>query len=413
MKLLIVTQYFWPESFRINDLASGLRERGHEVTVLTGYPNYPEGKLYPGYRLFSQPNEQWNGIKIIRAPLVPRGSGGALRLAANYLSFALGASLCACTLGREPFDALLVFQPSPVTSGIPARILKGMTGVPILFWVQDLWPQSLAAVGAVRSPVLLGLVDRLVRWIYAGCDLVLIQSRAFAETIHGQGVSKERIAYFPNSAEAFYCPVDRKQAAELDRELPEGFRVMFAGNIGAAQDFETILAAAEILKTHTQIVWVVIGEGRMRPWVEEEVERRGLSGRVTLLGRKPAEEMPRYFVWADLLLVTLRREPIFALTIPSKMQSYLACARPVLAALDGEGAQVLEESGGGYSCQPEDPQALAEGVLRIYSLTEADRQLMGNRGRNYYLQQFERELLLDRLEGWLREISPARLANKQ
>lgn len=413
MKLLIITQYFWPESFRINDLASGLRERGHEVTVLTGYPNYPEGKLYPGYRLFRQANEQWNGIRIIRAPLVPRGNGGALRLAMNYLSFALGASLRACTLGRESFDALLVFQPSPVTCGIPARILKGLTGAPILFWVQDLWPQSLAAVGAVRSPVLLGLVDRLVRWIYAGCDRVLIQSRAFAETICGQGVSQERIAYFPNSAEAFYCPVDRGQAAALDRELPEGFRVLFAGNIGAAQDFETILAAAELLKTHPQIVWVVIGDGRLRPWVEEEVERRGLSGRVTLVGRKPAEEMPRYFACADLLLVTLRREPIFALTIPSKVQSYLACARPVLAALEGEGAQVLEESGGGYVCPPEDSQALAEGVLRIYGLTKAERELMGDRGRNYYLQQFERERLLDRLEGWLRELSPARRGNEQ
>lgn len=413
MKLLIVTQYFWPESFRINDLASGLRERGHEVTVLTGYPNYPEGKLYPGYRLLRQPSEQWNGIRIIRAPLVPRGSGGALRLAANYLSFALGASLRACTLRREPFDALLVFQPSPVTCGIPARILKGLTGAPILFWVQDLWPQSLAAVGAVRSPVLLGLVDRLVRWIYAGCDRILIQSRAFAETICGQGVSQERIAYFPNSAEAFYCPVDREQAAALDRELPEGFRVLFAGNIGAAQDFETILTAAELLKTHPQIVWVVIGDGRLRPWVEEEVERRGLSGRVTLVGRKPAEEMPRYFAWADLLLVTLRREPIFALTIPSKVQSYLACARPVLAALEGEGAQVLEESGGGYACPPEDPQALAETVLRMYGLTETERQAMGNNGRDYYLKQFERELLLDRLEGWLRELSPVQRNKKQ
>lgn len=412
MKLLIITQYFWPENFRINDLASGLRERGHEVTVLTGYPNYPEGKLYSGYRLFRQTSEQWNGIRIIRAALVPRGKGGTLRLVLNYLSFALGASLRVCALRREQFDALLVFQPSPVTCGIPARILKRLTGTPILFWVQDLWPQTLAAVGAVRSSAILGLLDRLVRWIYADCDRVLIQSRAFAETISNQGVPQERIAYFPNSAEAFYYPVEREQTAALGRELPEGFRIMFAGNIGAAQDFDTILAAAELLKKHPQIVWVVIGDGRMRPWVEEELERRGLSDRVTLVGRKPAEEMPSYFAWADLLLVTLRREPIFALTIPSKMQSYLACARPILAALEGEGAQVLEESGGGYACRPEDPKALAETVLKMYGLTDTERQVIGNCGRNYYLQQFEREHLLNRLEGWLREFTPARLGNE-
>lgn len=405
MKLLIVSQYFWPESFRINDLACGLKERGHEVTVLTGYPNYPSGTLYPGYHLFRRTEEQWRGIRIIRAPLVVRGNGGVFRLTLNYLSFALSASIYGAWCCRNAFDAMLVFQPSPVTCGIPARVLKWLHGTPILFWVQDLWPHSLAAVGVVRYGLVLRMVDRLVRWIYRGCDRILIQSRAFAETVHQQGVAPAKVQYYPNSAEPFYQPIAPTLALREQAELPDGFKVMFAGNIGAAQDFETILAAAEQLKDHPQIRWVIIGDGRLRDWVETEVTRRGLTEQVILLGQKPTEAMPRYFACADLLLVTLKKEPIFALTIPSKVQSYLACAKPVIASLEGEGALIVEESGGGLTCPPEDPQALAKAVLNVYAMTTPERDTMGQRGRDYFLAQFERELLLDRLEMWLQTVS--------
>jgi glycosyltransferase involved in cell wall biosynthesis len=186
--------------------------------------------------------------------------------------------------------------------------------------------------------------------------------------------------------------------------MPAGFRIMFAGNIGAAQDFATILGAAEKLGNYADIHWIILGDGRMRPWVENEVRQRGLTETVHLLGRHPAEAMPRYFSLADVLLVTLKKEPIFSLTIPSKVQSYLACAKPVIAGLDGEGARVIEEAGTGIACPAEDPEALSAAVLTMYSMSEAERGAMGLRGRAYFEKHFERTMLLDRLERWMKEV---------
>ena len=244
MKILLLTQYFWPESFRINDVALGLRERGHEVCVVTGMPNYPGGRLFKGYSFFGPFRDRFENLDIRRAPLLVRGDGGPIRLALNYISLAASLALLAPWMARGRFDAILVYQPSPITIGIPARVIKLLKRLPIVFWVQDLWPQTLSATGAVNSPMLIAAVDRLVRWIYRGCDRVLVQSRAFVDPIAAQGVPRERIVYVPNSAEDFYRRVTPASADPAAREFRPGFRVLFAGNIGAAQDFPTIIAAA-------------------------------------------------------------------------------------------------------------------------------------------------------------------------
>jgi colanic acid biosynthesis glycosyl transferase WcaI len=408
MNILIVSQYFWPESFRINDLAEGLKEQGHSLTVLTGIPNYPEGRFFSGYGFFTHRREQWHGINIIRVPLIPRGGGGGLRLALNYLSFAYCGALLAPVLCRGRYDLIFVYEPSPITVGIPALVIKFLRRIPIIFWVQDLWPESLSATGAVTSRLALGLVDRLVRLIYAGCDLVLVQSRAFLDVIQSQGVPPDRIQYFPNGAEELYRPIHPDTATAGAKELPEGFRVIFAGNLGAAQDFTTILTAAEMLKQHTDIHWIIIGDGRVRCWVAEQIKVRGLEDSVVLLGRKPSESMPHYFALADVLLVTLKKMPVFALTIPSKLQSYLACGRPVVAALEGEGARVVEESGAGFVAQPEDPKGLAAAVLAMYDASAEQRAVMGKNGRRYFEEHFERSVLIQHLEQWISEVTHPR-----
>jgi glycosyltransferase involved in cell wall biosynthesis len=217
------------------------------------------------------------------------------------------------------------------------------------------------------------------------------------------GDSKQ-VLYYPNSAEEFYQPVNVDDEAPEQVVMPEGFRVTFAGNIGAAQDFETILAAAELIKEQKDIKWIILGDGRMLPWVREQVTLRGLENTVYLLGRYPAEAMPRFFALSDALLVSLKKEPIFSLTIPAKIQSYLACAKPIIAALDGEGAKVAEESRAGLTCPAENPDALAKTVLKMYDMSEKDRQLMGKNGRIYFEKNFERNMLLDRLEGWMDDL---------
>lgn len=404
MNLLIITNHFWPENFRITDLALGLMARGHRVTVLTGVPDYPEGKFFPGYGIFKRRREDYQGINIRRVPLVPRGQGGRLRLALNYLSFALCGCLLAPLSCPGPFDWILVFETSPVTVGLPALVLKRLRHIPIMFWVQDLWPESLSATGAVDSPLVLGLVGLVVRLIYRGSDLILAQSRAFFPSIGQYGGSREKIVYFPNSAEDFYRPVQVEAEAPERALLSRGFNLIFAGNIGAAQDFDTILAAAELLKDRRDLHWVILGDGRRRAWVEDQVQARGLSATVHLLGRYPPEAMPRFFALADALLVTLKKEPIFALTIPGKVQSYLAAAKPVIACLDGEGARVVQEAGAGLAGPAGDPKALAENVLAMYHLSKSARRAMGLRGRGYFEKHFERELLLDRMEALMQGV---------
>jgi len=406
LNILIVTQYFWPESFRINDLALGLRDRGHSVTVYTGKPNYPEGNYFPGYGLFGRARDNFQGIPVVRVPLIARGKGGKMRLALNYLSFAACASLLAFRC-RGRFDAILVYEPSPATVGLPALVLKTLKRAPILFWVQDLWPESLSATGAIHSKWILGAVESMVRLIYRHCDRILIQSRAFAPSIEALGADPACIRYFPNSAESLYQPSSREGDTAPDQVLPAGFRIMFAGNIGAAQDFETILAAATLLKEQTTIQWLVLGDGRLRDWVAAQIEARGLQTTFHLLGRHPPEMMPGFFAQADAMLVTLKKEPIFALTIPAKVQSYLACAKPILAALDGEGARVVTESGAGIAIPAENPAALADAVIALTRLDTKDRLAMGSRGREYFEKHFERELLLSRLANWMNELKSA------
>jgi glycosyltransferase involved in cell wall biosynthesis len=405
MKVLIVSQYFWPENFRINDLAVGLMERGHEVVVLTGMPNYPGGKFFPGYGWFKKTPEEYRGVRILRVPLMPRGNGSGMRLALNYFSFALFASVLSPFLCRGKYDLIFVFEPSPITVGLPALVLKKFKAIPILFWVQDLWPESLSATGAVRSPRILHLVEKIVRFIYQGCDRILVTSHAYFSSIQGFGIDSKNLLYFPQSVEELYKPVTVDPRTVEYALMPNGFRVLFAGNIGTAQSFETILDAAERLSAHPTIQWIIVGDGRMRAWVETEVQRRNLTGTVHLLGRHPVESMPRFFALADVLLVTLKKEPIFALTIPGKVQSYLACGKPIIAAMDGEGSRLVREAFAGLTCPAEDPEALADAVLEMFQMPLAQREEMGQCGTRYYAANFARDMLISKLEGWMLEVS--------
>ncbi len=408
MRVLLVSQYFWPESFRINDVATGLRDLGHEVCVLTGLPNYPSGSFFEGYGLLGPYRDQFDGIEVRRAPLIPRGNGGSFRLALNFASMAVSMSLLAPWLARGRFDVMLVYEPSPITIGIPARLIRFIKGLPIVFWVQDLWPQSLFATGAVQSTMALSAVDRLVRWVYRGCDRILVQSRAFAAPIAKQGVSAEKTVYLPNSAEHFYRRLSPSPEDAAAREFRPGFRVLFAGNVGSAQDFPTIVAAAALLREHRDIQWIIMGDGRMRAWVEAEVQKCGISETFQLLGSRPAIEMPHYFAHADILLATLRRDPIFAYTIPAKIQSYLACGKALIVSLEGEGANIVSEAGAGWVVPPENPEALAEAVLAASRAGKNQLDSMGKSGETYFRAHFERSILLSRLEGILTEVAGAR-----
>jgi colanic acid biosynthesis glycosyl transferase WcaI len=404
MRILILSQYFWPEEFLINDFAKSLRDRGHYVEVLTGLPNYPSGKLYPGYSFSGPYRDAYNGIQIWRSPIFPRGNASGWRLIINYFSFAFLASIRGFLACWRSFDVILVYEVSPITVGIPARVIKALTGAKLFFWVQDLWPESLSATGVIHSDYILKCFGELTRWIYKGCDLILIQSRAFIESVLKYGVENKKIRYFPNCAEDYFRPVNpRKCTSESALMLP-GFRVMFAGNIGKSQDFETLLSAAELTLGKPSIQWIILGDGRHRSWVEHEIYNRELNN-VHLLGRHPKERMPAFFSLADVLLIALKRKPLFALTVPSKVQAYLACGKAILASLDGEGARIIQEAQAGITVPAENPKELADAVLRLNELGQEQLKVMGQNARKYYEKHFSRKHLLDLFERWLDELS--------
>ncbi|OGB76980.1 MAG: glycosyltransferase WbuB, partial [Burkholderiales bacterium RIFOXYC12_FULL_60_6] len=382
MKVLIISQYFWPENFRINDLVQELVQRGHSVAVLTGIPNYPAGRVFDAYRQNPKAFEYYGGARVWRVPMLARGHG-AVRLFLNYLSFVIGACLFGpWQLRGQQTDVIFVFEPSPVTVGLPAILLGQIKRAPVVFWALDLWPETLAAIGVVRSPRVLGWVGHLVKFIYERCTLVLGQSRGFLESIARYCSDVRKIRYFPSWAEEVFNQPDLVPAPEVP-VLEGTFNVLFAGNIGEAQDLPAVLDAAESLKHNPAIRWLIVGDGRKSDWLLEEVARRGLQDNVLLLGRFPVERMPSFYAHAGALLVSLKKDPVFSMTIPGKVQSYLMAGVPLVGMLDGEGAKVITEANAGLVCAAGDASGLAAVVLQMAAMRADQRHQLGANGRAF------------------------------
>lgn len=399
MRILIVSQYFWPESFRINDLVKTLAEKGIDVDVLTGKPNYPEGRIHPGYRMAGCQVESWSGATLYRVPLIPRGSKGALRLALNYLSFIVAGLLFGpWLLRRREYDAIFVYGVSPIFQAIPALFLGWLKRSPVLVWVQDLWPESLKATGYVDHPRVLVGVGWMVGRVYRHADVLLAQSRAFIPYINALA-PHQAVRYYPNSVDDTFGAPSTVLLPHIPA-LDQGFPVVFAGNIGAGQAVEVMVEAARLLQSYPEIRFVVIGEGSRRDWMCEQVKAQGLTN-LHLPGRHPVETMPGLMQKAGALLVSLADEPIFAATVPNKVQAYLASGRPVVASLNGEGARVINEAGAGLTCPAGDARALADAVLRLFQMSADDRAQLGANGRRYFKDHFDHNMLTDELIGHL------------
>ena len=402
MRTLIVSQYFWPESFRINDVAKTLVEKGIEVEVLTCKPNYPSGKTLLGYPAWKCQQEIHEGAQIHRIPFFPRGNS-AWRLGLNYLSFIISSLFFApWMLRKKNFDVIFVYAPSPILQAIPAIFLGWLKSCPVVLWVQDLWPESLSATGYVQNRVLLKLVELVVRFIYRHVDLLLVQSRAFEAPVRALAAGTP-IEYYPNSvADAFTMAITNE--VPIIPSLGEGFTVMFAGNLGKAQAVGVIVEAASLLKNYRDIHFIVLGDGSSRQWMLKEAEKRALKN-LHLPGRFPIETMPGFMQKASALLVTLTDQPIFAATVPNKVQAYLAAGKPIIACLNGEGARLVVEAGAGLATPAEDAKALAETILQLYSLTPVERKNMGENGRQYFQKHFNHDHLVDQLIGHLQSVS--------
>lgn len=324
-----------------------------------------------------------------------------MHLALNYLSFVLSGLLFGpWRLRDRQYDVIFVYAPSPILQAIPAIFLGWLKDCPVVLWVQDLWPESLSATGYVRNRLVLGLVERLVRYIYRRVGLVLVQSEAFIEPVRDRAPGT-RVEYLPNSVDPSFAIPPTKAIVDCLPVIESGFTVLFAGNIGTAQAVEVIIDAATRLREHKNIQFIILGDGSRRDWMLQETKKRGLTN-LHLPGRFPVEMMPGIMQAASALLVTLANRETFALTIPSKVQAYLAAGRPIVASLNGEGANLVVESGAGIAVPAEDGEALADAVLSLYYAPSREREAMGVRGRLFYKQHFLHDTLVDRLIDLLR-----------
>lgn len=396
MKILIFTNHFQPENFRVNDVALHLSNEGHKVTVVTAIPDYPKGKFYDSYGYFHKRIEHWNGITIIRSFIVPRGNGRPLRLMINYLSMLLSSVFNALILAfTKKFDAVFVHETSPIMIGIPAVLVKKIQHIPLYFWVLDLWPESLSAAGNIRNPRIIRMFENLSRWIYCNSTRILMSSQTFRESILKKGDFKERLVYFPQWGEDLYLQTTGKHA--VLPPIPQGFRIMYAGNLGEAQNFENVLQVALKLR-NSDVQWLLVGDGRKRPWIEKFIEEHHLQETVHLLGSHPSSEMPSYFNEADAMFLSLKDEPIFNLTVPAKLQAYMASAKPILAMIGGEAMDIINTSECGYASLPNDVEGMAGIILEKVIPHQQEFMDFGLRGKEYYMQHFSKEKCMKHLD---------------
>ncbi len=393
MKLLIITNHFYPESFRVNDIAFDRAQRGDQVTVLTGIPDYPEGHFHKGYGLFKKRVEYVNGVKVVHVPLIPRGNGRKIMMALNYASsvfFFFFYGWYQALFHR--YDAVFVHDTSPAFISLPAKTVSKVQKIPLYHWILDMWPESLTA-GGINGGKFYTLIHKMMKRIYKRDTEILITSHGFKRLLLERDVPEETITYLPNWNDDALTKSDvggLKADGNLPK-LPNGFIIMFAGNLGFAQNMENLLAAANELKDEKDIHWVFVGDGRKKPWMDEYVKEHQLEDTVHLLGRYPIEMMGAFFKKADVMLVALNDVLIFNLTLPAKVQAYMAAGKPILASLCGEGSDIIKEANCGWSVPSNDYKKLAAKVREIAKLDKKELSLLGQNARYYYEQNFTRE----------------------
>ena len=397
MRVLLLSQWYAPEpSLKIHLLGKGLVARGHAVTAITGFPNYPLGKIYPGYRQRLWQREELDGVRVLRLPSYPSHDRSALRRALHYSSFAASAS-CLGPLLCGAADIMWVYHP-PLTIGFPAWWISLLKHIPFVYEIQDMWPETVAASGMMYNGLGLRLLGGAARWVYRRSVALTVISPGFKRNLVAKGVPAGKIHVIPNWAdEEIYRPVPQDAALAQEYGLTGRFNIVYGGNLGAAQAMQNVLAAAALLRDLPTAQFVLIGDGLDQADLRKRAVDQGLAN-VRFIGRQPAERMPRFFALADALLILLKKDPLFEITIPGKTTAYMACARPIICSIAGDAADIVKNAGAGLTCPPEDPIALAQAVRDLYAMPVQQREAMGQAGRKAFLEQFARMALVERYE---------------
>lgn len=398
-RILIVGQHYWPETFRITDIAEGLVEHGYEVEVLCGTPNYPAGKFFDGYGFLKRKQEIRNGVKITRVPEIPRGNNSNFRIGLNFISFPFFALFYVPFFLFKKYDRVIAYQLSPVFMSLPAILLAKIKRKPLFFYVCDFWPHSLFSMIKVNNRLLRKIITKMSYWHYRRSDGIIGVFKGMQERfISDVGIDKEKTLYIPQAPEKIY------EMKAHDKNLEERFRgtfnIVFAGNINPAQCFDVVTKAAKIVKdrSYDNVRYIILGDGMSRKWLEKEVESLGLTNQFVFEGLKPVEEVPKYQSIADATIVALSKSPLFEYGIPAKVYSYMPSGKPIIASMDGEGQRLINEYAKcGICVDSGDVEGLADAIEKLINTPLKQRISMGNNGKDYYFKHFEREYNLNRL----------------
>lgn len=403
-RILIVGQHFWPESFRVNDIADFLvNDKNSDVEVLCGLPNYPSGKFPEGYGYFKNRVQTHNGASIRRAFEIPRGNNTNLRIFLNYVSFPFASLFHIPRLLTKHFDKILIYQLSPVMMSIAGIIVGKLTRTETTMYVLDLWPENLYSVLDIKNPLLRKIAAAVSHWHYKHVDKLVALSETMKEKLVATtGISSDKIVVLPQACEKVYEEDIYDEA--ISKKFKGGFNIVFTGNISPAQSFDTIINAAKIIKSKgvSDIRWIIVGDGMSRKHVEDQVHKLGLSDSFYFEGFHPIEDMPKYTNVANALVGCLVKSPLLEATIPAKVMSYIASGKPILLAMDGEVKTLINDTiKCGYASETENSEELAANVMRLYKLSVKEREAMGQRARDYHFKNFERNLILNKLYAFM------------
>ena len=411
MKILVVTQYFWPENFRINELCEEFIKLGHDVTVLTGLPNYPKGEIYYEFKQNKNKFNRYKNVKVIRVPIYPRGKN-KLNLAINYLSFLVNSIFLGYfKIKEKKFDIVFTFQLSPVTVGITSIFFSFINKCPNVLWVLDLWPDTLVALNIINKIWQIKLSKLLVNWIYSNCDLILAQSMSILYEIKKNESIKENVYFLPSWGEFDFFKKKSKPAREVKHK--DIFTLLFAGNIGEAQDFPSILKAVETLRTQNinNFRLILIGDGSKKEWLKKEIKKLKIDQYFELHKSYPLERMPSFFEHADALLISLLDRDVFNITIPGKVQFYLSSGIPIIGMICGEGAEIIKKSKAGLICNSGDHIGFSKIITKFINLNKNDLKEMGSNGKKYASEEFLKEKIINKLNKMLVDLSKNNASN--
>ena len=387
--ILVITQYFYPEPFRINDMCIEWVKRGYKVTVLTGIPNYPQGEFYDGYSTKEKRSENWNGVDIIRIPLIARGHS-SLKLFLNYISFVVSGFFWKLRT-KVKADYVFTFEVSPMTQALIGVWYTKKHKVPNYLYVQDLWPENVEIVTGITSPVVIKPISSMVNYIYKNCTDIFATSPSFVKEIQKRVKDKEKVHYLPQYAEDFYIPVKKQAVPEIPQN--DKFKVIFTGNIGQAQGLDILPKTAQLLRDEN-IEFVIVGDGRYREEFEKEISQCGVSDMFVLVERQPAEYIPQLLAACDAAFISFQNAELWRMTIPAKLQSYMACGMPIIASAFGETQRIIEEAECGLCAPIGDEKALAQHILK---LKKEDLSAMAEKSRSYYKKHFDKQSVMDGL----------------